>query len=74
MRNSVRASEHDRVVFVGSGATGALHKLIHAAKLGVKTGGVPTVVFVDPHAHHSSLLPWREAGAKVSTVQVIMYS
>ncbi|KAK3874249.1 hypothetical protein Pcinc_020802 [Petrolisthes cinctipes] len=69
VRNSVRASEHDRVVFVGSGATGALHKLIHAVGLGVRTRGVPTVVFVDPHAHHSSLLPWREAGAKVIRIR-----
>ena len=60
IRNATQASEHDRVVFVGSGATGALHKLIHGLAL-----DYPPVVVVGPFAHHSSLLPWREVGAKV---------
>ena len=30
MRNTVNASEHDAVIFTGSGCTGAVHKLIHA--------------------------------------------
>ena len=60
IRNATQASEHDRVVFVGSGATGALHKLIHSLAL-----DFPPVVLVGPFAHHSSLLPWRELGAKV---------
>ena len=33
VRNSVNASEHDAVIFVGSGCTGAVHKLIHALDL-----------------------------------------
>lgn len=30
IRNAVNASESDSVIFVGSGVTGAIHKLIHA--------------------------------------------
>ena len=30
IRNAVNASEHDAVIFTGSGCTGAVHKLIHA--------------------------------------------
>lgn len=60
IRNATQASEYDRVVFVGSGATGALHKLIHGLAL-----DCPPVVMVGPYTHHSSLLPWRELGAKV---------
>lgn len=53
------------MLFVSSGATGALQKLIHGLKL-----SEPPVVFVDPYAHHSSLLPWREIGAKVINSKV----
>ncbi|XP_042213743.1 uncharacterized protein LOC121860608 isoform X1 [Homarus americanus] len=64
IRNATQASEHDRVLFVGSGATAAVQKLIH----GLKLTGAP-VVFVDPYAHHSTLLPWREIGAKVLRIR-----
>nr|XP_045618240.1 uncharacterized protein LOC123770444 [Procambarus clarkii] len=64
IRNATKASEHDRVLFVGSGATGALQKLIH----GLKLSEAP-VVFVDPYTHHSSLLPWREIGATVIRIR-----
>lgn len=33
VRNSVHASEHDSVIFCGSGTTAAVHKLIHALNL-----------------------------------------
>ena len=33
IRNAVNASEHDAVIFVGSGTTGAVHKLIHSLNL-----------------------------------------
>jgi len=56
----VNASEHDAVIFVGSGCTGAVHKLISALQL-----AAPPVVLVGPCEHHSNLLPWREVGALV---------
>ena len=31
-RNVVNASKNDVVVFMGSGATGAVHKLVHSLK------------------------------------------
>ena len=60
VRNSVNASENDAVVFVGSGCTAAVHKLIHALKL-----DSPPVVFVGPYEHHSNLLPWKEIGGHI---------
>ena len=33
VRNAVNASEHDAVIFVGSGCTGAVHKLINGLNL-----------------------------------------
>lgn len=68
IRNATQASEHDRIVFVGSGATGAIHKLIHGLAL-----NSPPVVMVGPFAHHSSLLPWRELGAKVCGCVLCVY-
>lgn len=32
IRKAVNASEHDAVIFTGSGCTGAVNKLIHALK------------------------------------------
>ncbi len=34
VRNAVNASEHDAVIFTGSGCTGAVHKLINALNFG----------------------------------------
>lgn len=63
IRNAVNASSDDCVLFVGSGCTGAIHKLIGGMNLHESTQ--PLVVFVGPFEHHSNLLPWRELGAKV---------
>eukprot|EP00794_Sanderia_malayensis_P006974 gene6974-7759_t len=60
IRNAVNASEDDAVIFVSSGVTGAIHKLIHA--LSMKK---PPVVFVSPFEHHSNLLSWKEIGAEI---------
>ncbi|KAJ8037376.1 Cysteine desulfurase 1, chloroplastic [Holothuria leucospilota] len=60
IRNAVKASEHDAVIFVGSGCTGAIHKLVNALDL-----QVPPVVFVSPFEHHSNILPWKELGSTV---------
>ncbi|CAN8006412.1 unnamed protein product [Ixodes hexagonus] len=63
VRASVNASESDSVVFVGTGCTGAVHKLIGALAL-----SAPPVVFVDTFTHHSVLLPWREINAEIVRV------
>ncbi|XP_063961186.1 uncharacterized protein LOC129269590 [Lytechinus pictus] len=60
VRNAVNASEHDAVIFTGTGCTAAIHKLVNALHL-----TDPPVVFVGPYEHHSNLLPWRETGAEI---------
>ena len=50
------------MVFCGSGATGAIDKLIRV--LALERGARP-VVFVGPYEHHSNELPWRESVADV---------
>ncbi|CAB4061624.1 unnamed protein product [Lepeophtheirus salmonis] len=65
-RNAVRASESDAVIFVGSGTTGAVHKLISALNLSPSD---PPVVIASVKEHHSNLLPWRELNCKVRLVQ-----
>ncbi|XP_071500517.1 uncharacterized protein [Diadema antillarum] len=60
VRNAVNASEHDAVIFTGTGCTAAVHKLVNALQL-----QEPPIVFVGPYEHHSNLLPWRETGAQI---------
>lgn len=64
LRNAFGASEDDAVIFVGSGCTGAVHKLINGLNL-----TEPPVVFVGANEHHSNLLPWREIAARVVRVK-----
>jgi len=61
LRNAVGASEEDALIFVGSGCTGAVHKLIN----GLGLIDPPPIVFVGASEHHSNLLPWREIAAEV---------
>ncbi len=77
----VGASEDDAVIFCGSGATGAVNKLVRALGLlvpepiertvGVR-GRIPdeerAVVFLSRMEHHSNDLPWRESVADVVMV------
>jgi len=78
---AVHAGPEDRVLFCGSGATGAIDKL--SAVLGLRIPSeldaryglsqrIPVaerpVVFVGPHEHHSNELPWRESIATVVAI------
>ena len=71
---SVGASDADAVIFTGSGATGAIDKLIGMLNLRVPhdlderyhfTDQIPDrerpVVFVGPYEHHSNILGWRQS-------------
>ena len=71
----------DVVIFCGSGATGAINKLIEILNLRIpgnldeKYGlsrHIPAeerpVVFIGPYEHHSNELPWRESIADVVTI------
>lgn len=75
---SVGADERDCVIFCGSGATGAIDKLVGILGLRIPSAlddrhhlaaAIPDderpVVFVGPFEHHSNELPWRESIAHV---------
>ncbi len=74
-------SDDDVVLFGGSGATGAINKLIEILNLRIPgnldqdydlSACIPPekrpVVFIGPYEHHSNELPWRESIADVVTI------
>ncbi len=89
LREDARATIHAAVggdddtvvIFAGSGATGAIDKLMGILELRIPAdldatygmrGLIPEeerpVVFVGPFEHHSNELPWRESIAEVVTI------
>ena len=68
---AVNAGNDDEVLFVGSGATAAINKLV--GLLGLRRSDPPgsgrqlgrPMVFVGPYEHHSNELPWLESTAEV---------
>ena len=79
--NAVGATDDDVVIFCGSGATGAIHKLIDVLNLRIPADlddryhlracipdGERPVVFIGPYEHHSNEIPWRESIAEVRTI------
>ncbi|RLB52953.1 MAG: aminotransferase [Deltaproteobacteria bacterium] len=82
IRDSVGGAQDDVVIFCGSGATGAIHKLLGVLDLHLPGGLdekygfsklIPAdkrpVVFLGPYEHHSNELPWRESIADVVTIR-----
>jgi selenocysteine lyase/cysteine desulfurase/CRP-like cAMP-binding protein len=80
--DAVGATEDDVVIFTGSGATGAIDKVIRAlgiriperleARYGLSAMIPPDerpVVFVGPYEHHSNELPWRESIAELRVIR-----
>ena len=78
IKECVGADEDHVVLFCGSGATGAIDKLIGILNLRVPNdldarydlaGHIPAeerpVVFIGPYEHHSNEVPWRETIADV---------
>lgn len=78
---AVGCTDEDVVIFCGSGATGAINKMVDALNLRVPaeldarykfTEKIPEaerpVVFIGPFEHHSNELPWRESIADVVTI------
>jgi len=74
-------TEEDVVLFTGSGATGAINKLVDVLNLRLPSEldqrynldqQIPDderpVVFIGPYEHHSNELPWRESIADVVTI------
>ncbi|MCK5495796.1 MAG: cyclic nucleotide-binding domain-containing protein, partial [Hyphomicrobiaceae bacterium] len=79
---SVGGGEDDVVIFAGSGATGAIDKLIQVLNLRIPadldrergfSDKIPPdqrpVVFVGPYEHHSNEVSWRETIADVVTIR-----
>jgi hypothetical protein len=81
VRESVGADDSDAVIFCGSGATGAINRLIDVMNLRLPrnldarynlSAQIPAderpVVFIGPYEHHSNELPWRESICDVVTI------
>ena len=81
IHRAVGGTADDVVIFAGSGATGAIDKLVHVLGLRVPsaldqrwrlTDTIPAdrrpVVFLGPFEHHSNELPWRESIADVVVI------
>ncbi|MFZ4717945.1 MAG: aminotransferase class V-fold PLP-dependent enzyme [Ilumatobacteraceae bacterium] len=81
IRDAVNGDDDTLVIFCGSGATGAVDKLIGILNLRIPADldrryGLAThipaterpVVFVGPFEHHSNEIPWRESIADVVTI------
>jgi selenocysteine lyase/cysteine desulfurase len=79
---AVGGGEDDCVIFCGSGATGAINKLLDVLNLRIPADldaryqlseRIPEterpVVFIGPFEHHSNELPWRESIADVVVIQ-----
>lgn len=78
VRDAVGATDEHVVLFVGSGSTGAIDRLVHVLGLRIPeqlddrydlAARIPPderpVVFIGPYEHHSNELPWRESIADV---------
>jgi selenocysteine lyase/cysteine desulfurase len=65
IHRAVNGGEQDVVLFCGSGATGAIDKLVRLLAL---TADDRPVVFIGPYEHHSNELPWRASPAEVITI------
>lgn len=81
IKASVGANDDDALIFCGSGATGAVHKLISILNLRIPreldkqyglSDSVPAeerpVVFIGPYEHHSNEICWKESLADVVTI------
>ncbi|MFZ5438398.1 MAG: aminotransferase class V-fold PLP-dependent enzyme [Myxococcota bacterium] len=78
IKRAINAGPHDEVLFVGSGATAAVNKLVGLLGWRISeplerefnlSAYIPRerrpVVFVGPYEHHSNELPWLESIAEV---------
>jgi len=80
--DSCSGNDQDVVIFCGSGATGAINKMIDVLNMRLPadldarynlSGRIPAaerpVVFIGPYEHHSNELPWRESLADVVVIE-----
>jgi selenocysteine lyase/cysteine desulfurase len=82
IHRAVGGGDDDVVLFCGSGATGAIDKLVHVLGLRIPcqledryrlSAHIPErerpVVFIGPFEHHSNEVGWRETIAEVVTIE-----
>jgi selenocysteine lyase/cysteine desulfurase len=82
IRASLGAGEEHAVIFVGSGSTAAINRLIDVLNLRLPANlderyhlaslippAERPVVFIGPYEHHSNELPWRESIADLVVIQ-----
>ncbi|HUW86977.1 MAG TPA: aminotransferase class V-fold PLP-dependent enzyme [Candidatus Paceibacterota bacterium] len=82
IRKAVGATSDDVVIFAGSGATGAIDKLVGILNIRIPadldrrwklSDQIPKnqrpIVFIGPFEHHSNELSWRESICDVVTIQ-----
>ncbi|WP_240554813.1 aminotransferase class V-fold PLP-dependent enzyme [Oceanicoccus sagamiensis] len=81
IRQALKGTADDQVIFCGPGATAAINKLIDILNLRLPADlaeryqlldQIPAeqrpVVFIGPYEHHSNELPWRESIADVEVI------
>lgn len=81
IKQAVGATDEDVVIFCGSGATGAINRLVDVLNLRLPrnlderyglSDHIPSeerpVVFIGPYEHHSNELAWRESICDVVTI------
>ena len=77
IKNYLRCSKHDRLLFAGAGATACANRLVAMLGLGAPSAAARAaarrmserpLVLVGPYEHHSNLLPWRESVADVVVI------
>lgn len=81
IRRSIGADDEYAVIFCGSGATGAINRLVDILNIRIPAnldakydlaGHIPAdqrpIVFIGPYEHHSNELPWRETIADVIAI------
>lgn len=66
IHQAVGGGVDDVVIFCGTGATGAVDKLIRLLAWDPRAR---PVVFLGPYEHHSNELPWRESTAELVTIR-----
>lgn len=66
IHEAVNGRQDDVVIFCGTGATGAIDKLIRLLAWDPRER---PVVLIGPYEHHSNELPWRESTAELVTIR-----
>jgi selenocysteine lyase/cysteine desulfurase len=82
VHRAMGCTDEDVVIFCGSGATGAINKMVDVLNLRIPAdlearyhfkAQIPReqrpVVFIGPYEHHSNELPWRESICDVVTIE-----